>query len=324
MTAAAIEVQDLRKSYDAVEAVRGVGFSVAAGEIFGFLGPNGAGKTTTIKILCTLLQPTSGTARLAGLDVTTSPTEVRRRIGVIFQDPALDDRLTAQENLMLHAVAYRVPRADRAARIDEALRFVDLFDRRKDLTRTFSGGMKRRLEIARGLVHRPEILFLDEPTTGLDPQTRARTWEVLRDLRKKYGTTLFLTTHYMDEAENCDRIAIVDHGRIVALDTPAALKAAVGKDLVSARTADPGGLAALLQDKYGVASTPSEGGLTFLVEGGDAFIVKLLTTDRPALDGISVRRPTLDDVFLSLTGRQIRAEAAESNMAKVRAMVRRR
>jgi ABC-2 type transport system ATP-binding protein len=322
--AAAIEVQDLRKSYEAVEAVRGIAFSVAAGEIFGFLGPNGAGKTTTIKILCTLLQPTSGTARLAGLDVTTSPSEVRRRIGVIFQDPALDDRLTAEENLMLHAVAYRVARADRPDRIDEALRFVDLHDRRKDLTRTFSGGMKRRLEIARGLVHRPDILFLDEPTTGLDPQTRARTWEVLRDLRQKYGTTLFLTTHYMDEAENCDRIAIVDHGRIVALDTPAALKRAVGKDLVSARTADPAGLARLLQEKYGVASTPSEGGLSFMVEGGDAFIVKLLTTDRPALEGISVRRPTLDDVFLSLTGRQIRAEGAESNMARVRAMVRRR
>ena len=227
---AAIEVVDLKKSYDTVEAVRGVGFTVGAGEIFGFLGPNGAGKTTTIKILCTLLQATSGTARLAGLDVAASPSEVRKRIGVIFQDPALDDRLTAEENLMLHAVAYRVPRADRQARIDESLQFVDLFDRRKDLTRTFSGGMKRRLEIARGLVHRPEILFLDEPTTGLDPQTRARTWEVLRDLRKKYGTTLFLTTHYMDEAENCDRIAIVDHGLIVALDTPAALKQRVGKD----------------------------------------------------------------------------------------------
>src|SRR6185503_15073201 len=153
---------------------------------------------------------------------------------------------------------------------------------------------------------------------------RARTWEVLRGLREKYGTTLFLTTHYMDEAENCDRIAIVDHGRIVALDTPAALKAAVGKDLVSARTADRAGLATLLQDKYGVASTPSDDGLSFMVEGGDAFIVKLLTTDRPPLQGISVRRPTLDDVFLSLTGRQIRAEGAESNMARVRAMVRRR
>jgi len=322
---AAIEVTDLKKSYDAIEAVRGINFSVAAGEIFGFLGPNGAGKTTTIKILCTLLQATSGTARLAGLDVSTSPAEVRRRIGVVFQDPALDDRLTAEENLSLHAVVYRVPRSERAVRIDEALHFVDLHDRRKDLTRTFSGGMKRRLEIARGLVHRPDILFLDEPTTGLDPQTRARTWEVLRELRRRFGTTLFLTTHYMDEAENCDRIAIVDHGLIVALDTPAALKQRVGKDQVAARSADPAGLARLLSEKYGLTSTPADGGLTFLVAEGDAFIVKLLTApDRPPLEGISVRRPTLDDVFLSLTGRQIRAEGAEGNAAKLRAMVRRR
>jgi ABC-2 type transport system ATP-binding protein len=321
---AAIEVQDLKKRYDAVEAVRGIDFSVGAGEIFGFLGPNGAGKTTTIKILCTLLQATSGTARLAGLDVATSPAEVRRRIGVVFQDPALDDRLTAEENLTLHAVVYRVPRSERAIRIDEALHFVDLYDRRRDLTRTFSGGMKRRLEIARGLIHRPDILFLDEPTTGLDPQTRARTWEVLRELRRRFGMTLFLTTHYMDEAENCDRIAIVDHGLIVALDTPAALKQRVGKDLVVARSADPEGLARLLTGRYGLASTPAEGGLTFLVEEGDAFIVRLLTTDRPPLQGISVRRPTLDDVFLSLTGRQIRAEGAEGNAARLRALVRRR
>ncbi len=322
--AAAIEVIDLKKSYGDVEAVRGVGFSVRAGEIFGFLGPNGAGKTTTIKILCTLLQATSGRARLAGIDVATSPSEVRRRIGVIFQDPSLDDRLTAEENLTLHAIAYRVPRAERAARIDESLNFVDLYDRRKDLTRTFSGGMKRRLEIARGLVHRPDILFLDEPTTGLDPQTRARTWEVLRELRRKYGTTLFLTTHYMDEAENCDRIAIVDHGEIVALDTPAALKQRVGKDLVSVRSADPATLARLLTEKYGLTSTPADGGLTFLVEEGDAFIVKLLTSDRPPLEGISVRRPTLDDVFLSLTGRQIRVEGAEGHTARLRVLARRR
>jgi ABC-2 type transport system ATP-binding protein len=319
----AIEVDDLAKRYGEVEAVRGISFAVRAGEIFGFLGPNGAGKTTTIKILCTLLQASSGSARLAGIDVATAPSDVRRRIGVIFQDPALDDRLTAAENLNLHAVAYRVPRAERAERIDEALRFVDLYDRRADLTRTFSGGMKRRLEIARGLVHRPDILFLDEPTTGLDPQTRARTWEVLRDLRTRYGTTLFLTTHYMDEAENCDRIAVIDHGQIVALDTPEALKQRVGKDLVTARSADPAGLARLLTEKYGITSTPGEGGLTFLVEEGDAFIVKLLTTDRPALQGISVRRPTLDDVFLSLTGRAIRAEGPETLAARVRGMRRR-
>jgi ABC-2 type transport system ATP-binding protein len=319
----AIRVEGLTKRYGAVEAVRGVAFSVRAGEIFGFLGPNGAGKTTTIKILCTLLKPTSGRASLAGIDVSASPADVRRRIGVIFQDPALDDRLTAEENLSLHAVAYRVPRAERAARIADALKFVDLHDRRADLTRTFSGGMKRRLEIARGLIHRPDVLFLDEPTTGLDPQTRARTWEVLRELRQSFGTTLFLTTHYMDEAENCDRIAVIDHGRIVALDTPAALKQGVGKDRVSARSADPAALAKLLADKYGVASVAIDGGLEFMVSEGDAFIVKLLTTDRPALEGISVRRPTLDDVFLSLTGRQIRQEEGEANFARMRAVRRR-
>jgi ABC-2 type transport system ATP-binding protein len=320
----AVEVIGLAKRYGDVEAVRGIDFSVGAGEIFGFLGPNGAGKTTTIKILCTLLQASAGTARLAGMDVAAEPDEVRRRIGVIFQDPALDDRLTAEENLMLHAVAYRVPRAERAARIDEALRFVDLHDRRAALTRTYSGGMKRRLEIARGLVHRPEILFLDEPTTGLDPQTRARTWEVLRGLRETYRTTLFLTTHYMDEAENCDRIAVIDHGKIVAEGTPAALKQGVGKDLVTARTAEPAVLGKLLRDKYGLESLPAEGGLSFMVAEGDAFIVKLLTADRPPLQGISVRRPTLDDVFLSLTGRQIRAEEAEGNFARLRAAARRR
>jgi ABC-2 type transport system ATP-binding protein len=324
MTAPAVEVQALAKRYGELEAVRGIDFTVAPGEIFGFLGPNGAGKTTTIKILCTLLQPTSGVARLAGVDVTVAPAEVRRRIGVVFQDPALDDRLTAEENLMLHAVAYRVPRGERAGRIEEALKFVELHERRADLTRTFSGGMKRRLEIARGLVHRPEILFLDEPTTGLDPQTRAKTWEVLRALRDEFGTTLFLTTHYMDEAETCDRIAIVDHGKIVALDTPAALKHRVGKDMVTARSADPKRLATLLREKYGISSRENDGGLSFLVAEGDAFIVKLLTTDRPPLQGISVRRPTLDDVFLSLTGREIRAEGAEPNAARMRALAARR
>jgi ABC-2 type transport system ATP-binding protein len=320
----AIEVADLVKRYGEVEAVRGVTFQVGQGEIFGFLGPNGAGKTTTIKVLCTLLAPTSGQARLAGHDVAGEPAEVRRRIGVIFQDPALDDRLTATENLTLHAVAYRVPRGERGARIEEALRFVDLHDRRGDLVRTFSGGMKRRLEIARGLIHRPEVLFLDEPTTGLDPQTRARTWEVLRGLRAQFGTTLFLTTHYMDEAENCDRIAIIDHGRIVVSGTPEALKQRVGKDLVSARTGDAEALARLLKEKYGLQAGRTDEGVSFLVEHGDAFVVKLLTEDRPRLEGISVRRPTLEDVFLALTGRQIREENIRTNVERMRALARRR
>jgi ABC-2 type transport system ATP-binding protein len=324
MPTPAIEVVDLVKSYGSTEAVRGVTFTVGPGEIFGFLGPNGAGKTTTIKMLCTLLAPTAGSARLAGHDVVGEPDQVRRRIGVIFQEPALDDRLTAVENLNLHAVAYRVPRAERAARIEEALRFVELHDRRTDLVRTFSGGMKRRLEIGRGLVHRPDVLFLDEPTTGLDPQTRARTWEVLRGLRTQYGTTLFLTTHYMEEAENCDRIAVIDHGKLVASGTPEALKKQLGKDLVTARTVDPEPLARLLRERYGLDATRAEGGLTFLVEQGDAFVVKLLTEDRPRLEGISVRRPTLEDVFLSLTGRQIRDENARANADRMRVLARRR
>jgi ABC-2 type transport system ATP-binding protein len=221
-------------------------------------------------------------------------------------------------------VAYRVPRGVRRARIDEAIRFVDLSDRAGDLVRTFSGGMKRRLEIARGLIHRPDILFLDEPTTGLDPQTRLRTWEVLRGLRAQFATTLFLTTHYMDEAENCDRIAIIDHGQIVASGTPEALKQRVGKDLVQARTGDPEALITLLRDRHGLVATRTEEGISFLVEHGDAFVVKLLTEDRPRLEGISVRRPTLEDVFLALTGRQIRDENARANVDRMRALARRR
>ena len=322
---AVIEVEDLAKKYGEVEAVRGIGFSVGAGEIFGFLGPNGAGKTTTIKILCTLLQPTSGRARLAGHgrhDVARRRAPPHRR-----HLPGPRARRSADGRGEPDAARGRLPRpARRSAPAASPRRCASstCTSARRDLTRTFSGGMKRRLEIARGLIHRPEILFLDEPTTGLDPQTRARTWEVLRALRRDFGTTLFLTTHYMDEAENCDRIAVIDHGKIVALDTPAALKQRVGKDLVTARSDNPNELARLLSEKYGITSTPVDGGLSFLVEEGDAFIVKLLTADRPTLGGISVRRPTLDDVFLSLTGRQIREEGAEGQFARLRAIARRR
>jgi len=320
----AIEVEGLEKRFGDVEAVRGVSFSVPHGEIFGFLGPNGAGKTTTIKMLCTLLEPSGGKARLGGFDVTDEPGGVRRSIGVIFQDPALDDRLSAAENLELHAVVYGVPRAERRARIDEALGFVELSDRKDDIVRHFSGGMKRRLEIARGLLHRPRVLFLDEPTTGLDPQTRRRTWEVLRALRDRYGTTLFLTTHYMDEAEHCDRIAIIDHGRIVAEGTPEELKRKVGKDVVTVRTSAPEPLRRLLEERHGIVPEPTEDGLSFRVEAGEAFIVELVAQARVPLSGIAVHRPTLDDVFLSLTGRQIRDENGNGSKEAMRALARRR
>ncbi len=235
---AIIEVTDLVKKYGDLTAVKGISCEVELGEIFGFLGPNGAGKTTTISILCTLLSPTGGSAKLDGRDVSTQRDRVRESIGLVFQDPSLDDTLTAKENLEFHAYAYRVPREERDDRIQEVLEMVELLDRQNDRLETFSGGMKRRLEIARGLLHYPKVLFLDEPTIGLDPQTRNSIWEYIRELKKKHRITIFLTTHYMDEAENCDRIAIIDYGEIIALDTPEGLKSQVGGDVIKISTAN--------------------------------------------------------------------------------------
>ncbi len=226
-----IEVQDLVKTYGEVEAVRGVSFTVARGEVFGFLGPNGAGKSTTINMLCTLARPTSGAARVAGFDVVDQRDEVRRHLGLVFQDPTLDGLLTPTQNLRLHAELYGIERGAIPDRMRQMLEMVDLWDRRDQPVMTFSGGMKRRLEIARGLLHSPPVLFLDEPTIGLDPQTRGAIWTYLRALQESEGTTIFMTTHYMDEAEVCDRIAIIDRGEIVVLDTPEALKASVGAEL---------------------------------------------------------------------------------------------
>jgi ABC-2 type transport system ATP-binding protein len=226
----AIEVSDLTKSYGDVQAVCGVSFTVDNGEVFGFLGPNGAGKSTTINMLCTLATPTSGSARVSGFDAVTQRDEVRRHIGLVFQDPTLDLYLTGEQNLQLHAELYGIERAVIPARMAQMLEMVDLWDRRKQPVRTYSGGMRRRLEIARGLMHSPRVLFLDEPTIGLDPQTRHSIWGYIRALREAEGTTIFMTTHYMEEAEFCDRIAIIDRGEIVVLDTPAALKRTVGPD----------------------------------------------------------------------------------------------
>src|SRR5450631_73725 len=250
--APAVSVSGLAKRYDEVEAVRGITFDVAAGETFGFLGPNGAGKSTTISMLCTLIAPTGGSARVAGFDVVGNPLGVRRRIGLVFQDPTLDEYLTAYENLHFHAELYRVPRDRAVERIQAVLEMVGLWERRTSLVRTFSGGMKRRLEIARGLLHSPRVLFLDEPTVGLDPQTRSSIWTYINELRQREDITIFLTTHYMDEAENCDRIAIIDHGNIVAIDTPEALKASVGKDRVQISTADDQAAMRSLAEVFGI------------------------------------------------------------------------
>ena len=226
-----IEVRNLVRTFGAVRAVDDISFDVAEGEIFAFLGPNGAGKSTTIKMLTTLLQPTSGTIRIAGHDPVRESNAVRRAFGIVFQDPAVDEELTAWENMEFHGALYGVPRAERRKRIDELLTFVELYERRNSLVKEFSGGMRRRLEIARGLLHTPRIIFLDEPTLGLDPQTRNHMWSYLQTLNVRQRTTVFFSTHYMEEAERvAQRLAIIDHGRIVAMGTAQSLREETGKE----------------------------------------------------------------------------------------------
>ena len=311
---AAIEVACLEKRFGEIEAVRGVDFRVEPGETFGFLGPNGAGKSTTINILCTLARPTAGRARVAGHDVTTERDAVRRSIGLVFQDPTLDADLSAEQNLRFHGELYGVPRAVLGRRIDDLLAMVGLADRRKSVVGQFSGGMKRRLEIARGLLHSPRVLFLDEPTIGLDPQSRASVWEYVRALKESEDITVFLTTHYMDEAEHCDRIAIMDAGRIVALDTPEALKAAVGQDRVRITTADDEAALAALRGAFGIDAGMRSGEVTFLVPDGERFVPRLFAELGVAIRSVSVHSPSLDDVFLAHTGTTIRdAEAGAAD-----------
>ncbi|MEU5991163.1 ATP-binding cassette domain-containing protein [Spirillospora sp. NPDC047418] len=309
----AVEVDGLIKKFGDVEAVRGIDFTVRPGEIFGFLGPNGAGKSTTINMLCTLLRPSGGRARVAGHDVVAERDDVRRNIGLVFQDPTLDGYLSGEQNLRFHAELYGVPRAVTGDRIRQVLEMVNLWDRRGDLVQTFSGGMKRRLEIARGLLHSPRVLFLDEPTVGLDPQTRASIWEYIRQLQRAEEITIFMTTHYMDEAEFCERIAIMDSGRIVALDTPEALKAGVGEDRIRIQTADDQAAIAAIEDRFGLAAVVSEGAVTFSVASGEAFVPRLFAELGVAIRSVNVARPSLDDVFMSFTGSTIRDAEAPGN-----------
>ena len=313
----AVAARGLTKSFGDIEAVRGIDLEVRSGETFGFLGPNGAGKSTTISMLCTLLTPTAGTAEVAGFDVVRQRDDVRRHIGLVFQDQTLDGYLTAQMNLRLHGELYGVPTAVLPARIERILKMVGLWERRASKVNTFSGGMRRRLEIGRGLLHSPRVLFLDEPTVGLDPQTRASIWSYIQELKATEDITMFMTTHYMDEAEYCDRIAIMDDGRIIALDTPEALKASVGKDRIRITTDDDGEAARLLAERFGIDANMSEGELTFSVERGEHFVPRLFSELAVAIRSVSVARPTLDDVFMAYTGRTIRdAEATASDLNK--------
>jgi ABC-2 type transport system ATP-binding protein len=325
MTEPVVHVDDLVKRYGEVEAVRGISFEVQPGETFGFLGPNGAGKSTTIKILCTLAEPTKGTARVAGFDVVKQRDMVRRNIGLVFQDTTLDSYLTGEQNLRFHADLYGVPRQQLAPRMRQVLDMVGLWERKNAEVATYSGGMKRRLEIARGLLHAPRVLFLDEPTVGLDPQTRSSIWEYINDLKQREDITIFLTTHYMDEAENCDRIGIIDHGKIVAIDTPENLKASVGKDRVQITTANDEAAIKEIKDTFGLEAAMHEGMVTFNVEAGEHFVPRLFAELSQQIRSVSVARPSLDDVFMSYTGKTIRdaeATVGDRNRAHMRAFGR--
>jgi ABC-2 type transport system ATP-binding protein len=311
-----LELQSVTAAYGTIEVLHGVDLAVPEGSVVALLGPNGAGKTTTINMLCTLLKPSGGSARIAGHDVATDQNGVRQAIGLIFQEPTLDERLTAWQNLTFHALLYDVDRTLFDERTAELLEMVDLTDRIKDSVKKYSGGMKRRLEIARGLLHRPRVLFLDEPTIGLDPQTRSHIWEYLHRVRESEGTTLFLTTHYMDEAEQCDRIAVIDHGEIIALDTPENLKGLVGGDVVTIAVEDGTAVTRVLSERLDL-ETRSGADETLVVEvdnGGAAIprIIDTLTSEGHEVTSVQLARPTLEDVFIKLTGRTIREDEASS------------
>ncbi len=308
----AIKTDNLVKRFDEVTAVNGVSLEIQAGEVFGLLGPNGAGKTTLISMLSTLVRPTSGTALVAGFDITAQPLEVRRNIGIVFQEPSVDDLLTGRENLYLHSMLYGLPRAEINPKIEKMLGLVKLTERADGLVKTYSGGMRRRLEIARGLIHSPKILFLDEPTLGLDPASRQAVWGYIRELKEAKNTTIILTTHYMEEADSlADRIAIIDQGRIIELDTPEALKRKVGQDIVFLKGA---------VDAEAVRRLPFISGVE-KIDGAFRIGVTDPGKNLPALlaaagtvEDVEVRRVTLDDVFLKFSGRQIKDEGGNQGI----------
>jgi len=318
-----INVENLKKSFGEIKAVDNVTFDVNEGEIFGLLGPNGAGKSTIIKILVTILKKDGGIATINNYDVEREQNNVRRSVGIIFQDPSLDERLTAWENLYFHSKFYHVPSREIEGRIINSLNMVGLLERKKDLVINFSGGMKRRLEIARSIIHTPKVLFLDEPTIGLDPQTRNYMWQYLVDLRDRKRLTMFLTTHYMEEAEICDRIAIIDRGRIIALDTPDNLKRSIENDIITLVTDNNLEFSEIIKEKFKIEPMINNGILEIPVNDGKTFLPKLFKIAGQMILSADIKRPSLEDVFIKLTGRKIREEEA-STKDKLRDSVKRR
>lgn len=312
----AIEVEGLTKKFNDFTAVDNISFEIEEGEIFGLLGPNGAGKTTTISMLSTMLDPTSGKAEVNGHEIIRDQDGVRKSIGIVFQDQSLDEELTAFENMDFHGRLYRIPKKIRLERIKELLELVGLHERKDDLVKTFSGGMRRRLEIARGLLHHPKVLFLDEPTLGLDPQTRNHLWTYIENLNQEMKITIIITTHYMDEADRlCDRIAIIDLGKIVAMDTPQNLKNEIGGDVITIRTPDIEKAKACLQTPWIEKFEEYDSFFTIGVHNAEEHIsevVTLLAGSEVEITSLSVRKPTLEDVFLHFTGKTIREHEADS------------
>ena len=311
-----IETHQLTKTYNSLKAVDKLDITVESGEIFGLLGPNGAGKTTTISMLCTILKPTSGTATVNGFDIVKEANKVRKSIGIVFQEPSIDDRLTGRENLYMHANLYGVPSSEQKERIDRILKLVELEDRANDLLRTYSGGMRRRLELGRGLIHYPKVLFLDEPTVGLDPQTRDHIWKYIKELKEAQDITVVLTTHYMDEADRLsDRIAIMDHGKIVILDTPPKLKETLEGDVVVVRADNIDALSELVSKVLGLEKKQVvDGALEITVRNGKVVmprIMELATQNQIYVESILLREPNLEDVFLHYTGRTIRDDTGK-------------
>jgi ABC-2 type transport system ATP-binding protein len=310
-----IETQKIRKKYpNGLVAVRGINLNVKQGEIFGLLGPNGAGKTTTLMMLATLLEPTSGTALINGYDIRKQPDQVRRQIGMVFQDPSSDDILTGYENLRLHALMYDVEKSIRKKRINEVLRMVDIYDRRNELVRNYSGGMRRRLEIARGLLHHPKVLFLDEPTLGLDPSGRKLAWKYIEKLVESEKITVVITTHYMEEADKlCDRIAIIDFGKIVALDTPENLKKKIGGDIIRLKS-DNVNIAGIKKLKFVMKINRVEEYTQITLKNANQHLQEVLAI-AGKIESVEVHSPTLDDVFLHYAGREYREEGGEGGWA---------
>ncbi|MFF3494855.1 ATP-binding cassette domain-containing protein [Streptomyces sp. NPDC002795] len=313
MTATAIRAEALYAYYGTHAAVNGLELAVPEGSTFGFLGPNGAGKTTTISMLTTLLKPTAGRAEVAGFDVATQAAEVRRSIGIVFQESTLDQELTATENLRFQADLCGMPRHESRTAIAAMLDLMELSERSRVPVRQFSTGLRRRLEIARGLLGSPRVLFLDEPTTGLDAQTRAAVWEHLDRLRREQGITLFFTTHQLEEAEHCDEVAIVDRGKVITQGTPAELKSVIGSDLVMLSTEDDARAVDTLAERFGIAAELNPDGVLLRVANGAALVPRLCTGLGLTVKAVSIAPPTLDDVFLHHTGSEIRESAANAH-----------